>query len=973
MSRRREAELTRAFQEVEALSLTSLHRRWTEVVEQRKGGERPVPEGFHSLVDVLDESARSQPPPLTGDNLADASTTRATLREQQAALRRAAGSADIETAVRARDEARVKHQTALKEAQEDVLRATGNATLVDLSAAIEAADAAVARAEAAMATARDAAVAEPRLGARILAPRNADGEIEIDPAMAVTAYREYVQACCSERVVAETDAALQAVREELRNTRLFQSDAEDLRAGVVVRAYRCEEDRCSDESPAIGEVVSLVKTEDAQQQVSVRFSGGDEETVPRSWVDPVQDRDSSSSAALDDCVHTARSAINDEVLFWQNLDQVATLPCSQLLAAGRAAREVRTQIAASLRAALERYDALSAELADEEEAMAPERSRDPAIAALAEAAEAHLDTSDALQDALQAVQRARIRGRPVAPLEEKAAEAKEAAKHADARVREAMLGLAEAMRRFPEVGTHPEVLKHLRVSLPQDLVPLWCMGRTLGHFNARELLPSASKHRLYCVTEGDRKFAVKEYAVVGGKDGLKVCLHEAALLTRARHPHVVEIVALFADPEEHGFFIQMPFYEQGSLDHWLAEHKPDDLSIRRVLVQVVTALAHLHGLGIVHADVKPGNILMDKRGVARLGDFDVSVDSGTRTSAARAHATMTQVGFTPGFAAPELLRSGASAATDLFALGTTILEVSPQSPERDAVVKRLQAPDPAARPSAQEVLQDPFFMPAFAWAKDERRACCICLEDGVQLEEGLECGRTDGQPHFVCHGCLEGHVEATVTSELRIRQACEGRVRCPGRPCDAATYPDVDLARCLSAAVFQRYTESRLDLLEQRRAAEMEGEMKARLDAELRRIQALDEQQRRVRMVRNHIVEEILTLKCPRCGQAFLDFVGCFALQCSRCPCGFCAWCGADSGSSNAHDHVRTCREKPPGADVFFGTFEQFEEAQRRRRRRSLHHFLPTLDVQTRQAVLQEMRRDFADLRLSDVIAAAAA
>jgi len=611
---------------------------------------------------------------------------------------------------------------------------------------------------------------------------------------------------------------------------------------------------------------------------------------------------------------------------------------------------------------------LSKELEDAEEALVPGRSRDPAVRALVVAAEAHLDAGDALQDAIQAVQRARIRGRPVEPLEERAAEAKEGAKRADREVRKAMLGLAHAMRLFPEVGGDPAVTKHLRISLPPELVPLWCMGRTLGHFDTRELLPGASKHRLYRVKEGDKFFAVKEYAVVGGQEGLRVCLHEAALLTRARHPHTAEILAIFADPEEHGFFIQMPFYEKGSLDKWCADHKPDDLSIRRVLAQVVTALAHLHGLGIVHADVKPGNILMDQRGVARLGDFDISVDSSTRTSAARAHATMTQVGFTPGFAAPELLRTGASAASDIFALGATIAEVAPRSDERDALVQRLQAPDPAPRPRAQQVLQDPFFAPVFAWARDERRTCCICLEDGIRLEDGLECGRNSGEPHFVCRQCLEQHVEASVSAELRLRQANEGRVCCPGRPCDAAAYPDVDLARRVGAEVFRRYTESRLDLLEQRRAAELEGEMQVRLGAELRRLQALDEQQRRVRVSRNYIVEEILTLKCPRCGQAFLDFVGCFALQCSRCPCGFCAWCGADSGGSNAHEHVRNCREKPLGADVFFGTFEQFEAAQRRRRRRLLQHYLPTVDMQIRAAVLQEMRRDFIDLGLEDIL-----
>ena len=66
----------------------------------------------------------------------------------------------------------------------------------------------------------------------------------------------------------------------------------------------------------------------------------------------------------------------------------------------------------------------------------------------------------------------------------------------------------------------------------------------------------------------------------------------------------------------------------------VVNRSPDDLSIRRAITQVVEAVAHLHGLGIVHADIKPGNVLVDAHGLARLADFDISVDSDTRTSTA---------------------------------------------------------------------------------------------------------------------------------------------------------------------------------------------------------------------------------------------------------------------------------------------------------------------------------------------------
>ena len=64
---------------------------------------------------------------------------------------------------------------------------------------------------------------------------------------------------------------------------------------------------------------------------------------------------------------------------------------------------------------------------------------------------------------------------------------------------------------------------------------------------------------------------------------------------------------------------------------------------------------------------------------------------------------------------------------------------------------------------------------------------------------------------------------------------------------------------------------------------------------------------------------------------------------------------------------MRHCREKPPGADVFFGSYEQFEAAQQRRRVRQLQHFLPTLDGRIRAEVLREMHQDLADLGLDPI------
>jgi IBR domain, a half RING-finger domain/Zinc finger C-x8-C-x5-C-x3-H type (and similar)/RNA recognition motif. (a.k.a. RRM, RBD, or RNP domain) len=120
--------------------------------------------------------------------------------------------------------------------------------------------------------------------------------------------------------------------------------------------------------------------------------------------------------------------------------------------------------------------------------------------------------------------------------------------------------------------------------------------------------------------------------------------------------------------------------------------------------------------------------------------------------------------------------------------------------------------------------------------------------------------------------------------------------------------------------------------------------------------------------LRNHIIEEVLTLKCPCCKQAFLDFDGCFALKCGTCPCGFCGWCLTDCGS-DAHAHVKSCPSKPKEArnETYYGTKDQFEEAQRQRRRMDLKNFLQSLNATEKEQTLKALAQDLKDLNLTDV------
>eukprot|EP00667_Euglena_gracilis_P000598 EG_transcript_598 len=546
-------------------------------------------------------------------------------------------------------------------------------------------------------------------------------------------------------------------------------------------------------------------------------------------------------------------------------------------------------------------------------------------------------------------------------------------------VTEAKASLQAAVTELVQMAADfPELAGYVERGLPEPLLPLWARDRRLSDFEDLEPIPGPSRNRVYRGRLDGKPFVVKGFPLLQASTA-HTCLREATRLVRAAHPHVVEVVALFQDVANHTFYLQMPEYTEGPLDRWAAQHQPDTPAMRRALLQAFDGVAHLHCLGIIHSDLKPSNLLVSANGTVRVGDLDVSVDLATRVSTR--HVQATRVGYTVGYAAPELLRTGATAATDAFSLGMVVREMgglvaSCAGPEADNLVARLCADDPAARPTVAHALQHAFFHPALAWHSAERKACCVFAselcgygERQVPAEKGVACaGAAGGALHFVCDECLEGHVRAFLDSDLRLLRAAEGRVGCPQCPVDAGAagrvaFPDQQLAAHLPGDVSGAYVGLRLRLTEQQLAEQFDRDLRSAVEAERRLLLEMDERRQRVRQARQHVVERILNLHCPRCGQVFVDFKDCCALRCSRCPCHFCAWCGQDCGA-DAHTHVARCRLKPPGAEGVFAPREVWEDQQRQRRQRLVASHLNTLDPETREAVRQELRRDFADLRL---------
>lgn len=141
-------------------------------------------------------------------------------------------------------------------------------------------------------------------------------------------------------------------------------------------------------------------------------------------------------------------------------------------------------------------------------------------------------------------------------------------------------------------------------------------------------------------------------------------------------------------------------------------------------------------------------------------------------------------------------------------------------------------------------------------------------------------------------------------------------------------------------------------------------ELQAQLEAAQK--QASSHRQSAVLRHRLHIVENILTLKCPRdaCKAAFIDFDGCFALTCSRCRCGFCAYCLQDCGT-DAHQHVANCRHNTARGNVH-APIDAFHRSQKSRVTRLLRDYIAgRVDQDVRQELIQALDRDLRDLGIS--------
>jgi serine/threonine-protein kinase len=192
-------------------------------------------------------------------------------------------------------------------------------------------------------------------------------------------------------------------------------------------------------------------------------------------------------------------------------------------------------------------------------------------------------------------------------------------------------------------------------------------GQTIGKYRILSPLGSGGFGSVYLAEDTwiDKKVALK----VPHKQNLDFSdmVKEPRLLASMSHPNIVTV--LTAERQDDVFFIVMEYVTGETLEHIIG--REGALDVTRALdytCQICNAVDHAHRAGVLHRDIRPGNMLVSDTGMLKVTDFGTS-----RFLEIAAHGT-TVIG-SPPYMAPEQFHGRAVFASDIYSVGVTMYQM----------------------------------------------------------------------------------------------------------------------------------------------------------------------------------------------------------------------------------------------------------------------------------------------------------
>jgi serine/threonine protein kinase len=231
-------------------------------------------------------------------------------------------------------------------------------------------------------------------------------------------------------------------------------------------------------------------------------------------------------------------------------------------------------------------------------------------------------------------------------------------------------------------------------------------GQMLGRYRVLDALGRGGMARVYRAYHPrlDRYVAIKVLRSDLVEDGAFLARfeREARAVASLRHPNIVQVYDF--DVQDDVYYMVMELLEGDSLKVRLNDYRARGEAMpfgetSRILLDILDGLEYAHGEGMIHRDIKPGNIMLTKRGRAVLTDFGIAqIVGGTRYTVSGA------LMGTLSYMAPEQgLEGRCDARCDIYSLGIVSYEMLTQHVPFDAdtplAILMKHVNDPLPRPS----------------------------------------------------------------------------------------------------------------------------------------------------------------------------------------------------------------------------------------------------------------------------------
>jgi tetratricopeptide (TPR) repeat protein len=215
------------------------------------------------------------------------------------------------------------------------------------------------------------------------------------------------------------------------------------------------------------------------------------------------------------------------------------------------------------------------------------------------------------------------------------------------------------------------------------------VGAMIGHYRLTERLGAGAMGEVYLAedTRLHRPVALKMLPLEAREDESAAArlVREARVASALTHPNIAVIYEIGEVEREGGRygFIAMEYVPGRTLAEIAGERRLEVDEILGIMRQVAEALAHAHERGVVHRDIKPGNVMITDRGLVKVLDFGLAtytppVGEETETWSGR-HRLLEEPGAMMGtlaYMSPEQARGGVvDPRSDVFSLGVLLYEL----------------------------------------------------------------------------------------------------------------------------------------------------------------------------------------------------------------------------------------------------------------------------------------------------------